>query len=127
MSQVNSVYLESVPSYPYRYPHDLKCNWYVTAYPGHSFVVVRFPLFSLELYHDFLSIGYGHNITQNSTVFHLSGELAPASLTINSSSCWITFNTDEEGQRHGFEIQLQSSGLYGIYVISMSIFQPLTR
>ena len=104
----------SQPMYPYGYANNLECRWYITC--ANDFVVIRFVYFRAQTNHDFLSVGYGQNITLNTTVLNLSGKMGPNLLTINSSLAWMTFTTDSRYRWPGFHITLESSESYGMII-----------
>ena len=118
VSATNIVHHMSQPTYPYNYANNLDCRWYFTS--TNDFVVIRFVYFSVDTNSDFLSVGYGHKITLNTTVLNLSGMKSPSFVTVNSSLVWMTFTTDSKfsssSQWAGFYITLESSESFGMAI-----------
>ena len=60
-------------------------------------------------------IGRGHDVDTQSMILQLSGQNAPSTVSIDSSTAWIRFTTDAWGQWLGFYIVInctQNSGKY---------------
>ena len=91
----------------------------MTASDKEPFIVFRFVSFSVETHHDFISVGFGHNVPESSSeeegsmVLKLSGVAAPNSLTINGTTAWVTVITDDATAWWGFIVTVESSELYG--------------
>ena len=111
--------LHTIPDSPYNYPNNLKCQWYITA-EFDSFIVFRFKFFHVELYFDYVTFGYGHNVSKDSTALYLSGRASPNTLTINDSLAWVTFETNPTEEWWGFDIELEQHTEYG------KVFSPST-
>ncbi|XP_072033271.1 CUB and sushi domain-containing protein 3-like [Amphiura filiformis] len=94
------------PLFASNYPSDQKCTWFITtSHPG--YIYIRFASFlGLETDNDFLDIGYGTNISKDSQVLHLSGTVAPNSLSMDNEA-WIRFTSNQKYGWYGFEIILE--------------------
>ena len=103
----------TTPSYPQTYPSYLDCQWMVTA-PQNGYIVVYFLDIDTEFNYDFLSIGVGANVTENSTVSRVSGSSGPTSISVNGSSMWIRFTSDGRVGGSGVFIELQWSSNPGL-------------
>ena len=75
---------------------------------------------SITINEDFLSIGYGHDISQNTMVLNISGEGAPTSLTLNASEGWVTF-TSLYGFWEGFIVEVYLTEKYGKWILPPSV------
>ena len=104
--------IRSIPAYPYNYPEDVTCTWYVRSTLLDGFIRLKFIEFSLTT-SDYLTIGLGTNMSHaNSTVLHLSGIAAPNSLMINGSVIWAEFESIH-GWWSGFNIEIHAENMYG--------------
>ncbi|XP_072029481.1 uncharacterized protein [Amphiura filiformis] len=97
--------IRSKPDYPYHYPSNLECAWYVQA-TTNGYIVITFISFHLETNRDFFSVGYGHIISHDTMVLKLSGVAAPKTITLNTTEIWMQWITDEIPLWRGFVIQL---------------------
>ncbi len=108
--------IHSIPIYPHPYPDGLNCHWTIHA-EEQGFIVFIFKHLTIATESDFIAAGIGDNVTQASTVFKMSGEGKPNSLTLNKTTGWITFQSSY-GFWEGFIIELYLSDVYGKYSIS---------
>ena len=97
--------IQTLPAYPYNYPRNLDCTWFITADDG-GYIILRFVLFSLATNRDYLTIGYGHNVTSDTIVSRLTGTVAPNTVTINGISAWMQLTTPFGGY-WGFVIEVE--------------------
>ncbi|XP_072030434.1 CUB and sushi domain-containing protein 1-like [Amphiura filiformis] len=102
--------LHSIPVYPHPYPYGISCQWFIYA-QDEGFIVLIFKHLTITTNYDFLTIGVGDIISHDTTVFHFSGEGMPNSLTLNTTSGWMTFQT-MSGWWEGFIIELHLSAVY---------------
>ena len=108
----NVTRLHSLPRYPYNYPHsNLTCVWYLQG-TRDGYIVVTFINFSLHFLTSLLSFGLGHNISEESTVLSFGGNKGINTLTLNSSSAWVTFSTGDDSS-WGFDIDVQLRDDFG--------------
>ena len=112
--------LTSLPYYPYIYPNDAHCEWYITSLDT-EYVVIQFYRLHTQTEKDFLHLGIGHNISSNTSILKLSGQLGPRIVSVNSSKLWILFTSDYGGRHFGFHVKLISSNTHG----KMCIISPL--
>ncbi|XP_072030432.1 uncharacterized protein [Amphiura filiformis] len=82
--------LHSIPVYPHPYPYGISCQWFIYA-QDEGFIVLIFKYLTISTNNDFLTVGVGDIISDDTTVFHFSGEGMPNSLTLNTTSGWMTF------------------------------------
>ena len=97
--------IQTIPAYPYAYPKNLDCTWLITADDG-GFIILRFVFFRLVTNWDFLSIGYGHNVSKDTIVSILTGAAAPNTVTMNGTSAWMKLTTPAGGS-FGFVIEVE--------------------
>ena len=105
------------PFYPLYYPNNIEWSWYVTSdlSTGAS-VVITFITLSLHPGDDFLTIGIGDKIVDSSVILRLTGFEAPRIATVDNSSLWIRFTTNQDGQlTKGFWLQLTMHDHFGNY------------
>ena len=75
---------------------------------------------SIRINEDFLSVGYGHDISQNTMVLNISGEGVPTSLTLNASEGWMSFTSDY-GFWEGFLVEVYLTQKYGKWISVPSV------
>ena len=102
--------VHTIPIYPFPYGY-VDCHWQISA-QEEGFLSFIFVYMSITVNGDFLSIGYGHNITQDTMVLNISGEGIPSSLTLNASEGWVTF-TSYYGFWEGFIVEIYLTEEYG--------------
>ncbi len=94
------------------YPSNLSCIWLIqTASGNEGFISVTFINFAVIKDKDYLSIGYGRNVTMESTVLRLTHDGKLNTLILNSTTAWVTFVTLSNSW--GFELDLQVRDEYG--------------
>ncbi|XP_072033168.1 bone morphogenetic protein 1-like [Amphiura filiformis] len=96
------------PLYPNMYPLNLECTWVVATANTQHAIQISFMEFNLENRFDFLEVGYGHNISVDSTVTRLSGEVVPM-VIVHDGYMWLRFISDESVPDLGFFAYLQIS------------------
>ena len=95
------------PLFASNYPSNVRCTWFITnSDPGYIHVLFA-SFLGLETNNDFLDIGYGRNVSEASRVLHLSGTLAPNSLTMGSDLAWVRFMSNERYGWYGFELIIE--------------------
>ncbi|PIK33279.1 hypothetical protein BSL78_29909 [Apostichopus japonicus] len=95
------------PNYPKPYSNNLGCS-YMISLPDSSKVVQLFMNdFHLEDGHDFLTVGIGSDIFEN-TAYTLTGSEVPSEITTGSSMVWLYFSSDESVTDVGFSISFES-------------------
>ena len=104
-STLPSVMLTSV-YYPFMYPDDALCIWYITANVG-SVIVFQFSLFDLEQRYDTITIGNGHTPSNlNSEIESFSGSLPNLTVSSKEHTAWMRFMTDSSVTRRGFVVNI---------------------
>ena len=100
-SQTHSLYS---PFYPKPYLTRYKCVWYVFAYVDTGFITFTFVEFFVKEYYDKLEIGEGSYESYYTKVFSVSSsDWFPSSVTVNSTSAWVSFKSgyyEYEGRFH---------------------------
>ncbi len=71
-------------------------------------IQLRFVEFHLEKQYDTLEVGFGYNITAESTIVKISGEIAPV-VIVHDKFMWLRFRSDESVTEVGFYAYLQVS------------------
>ena len=98
--------IQTLPAYPYNYPRNLDCTWFITADDG-GFIILRFVLFHLVTNLDYLTIGRGHQITTTTMVSRLTGGVAPNTISIIGVTVWMQLTTPN-GRWWGFAIEVNA-------------------
>ncbi|XP_072032865.1 bone morphogenetic protein 1-like [Amphiura filiformis] len=93
------------PFYPSIYPENWECLWFITTIDD------GFPVFTViemdtEKYNDPLHVGYGHNITDQSTLLELFGEFEKSVIWFRVQTLWMRFETNHRTGGRGFLIHM---------------------
>ncbi|XP_072033167.1 uncharacterized protein [Amphiura filiformis] len=113
------------PLYPTNYPVNLECIWYVIADTQHRSIGVSFVEFHTEWGFDDLTIGYGVNVSLDSSVIALTGSelisnlpsyanlqsilVLPNSIITKNQPMWLKFTSDRGKTYVGFHAIIWSS------------------
>ena len=112
VSTNRSAVIQTIPAYPDNYPKNLDCTWLITAEDG-AYTILRIRFFVLATYADYLSIGYGHNVTDDNTVvIRLTGVVPPNSVILNATTAWMQLTTPY-GLWWGFVIEVDVNASKG--------------
>ena len=99
------------------YPNNADCVRYLHSQTDSSGVHFKIYILqlSLEANYDFLKLGYGSDVTDDTTVVQLTSTESPNSVIIYDSTMWIRFISDWSGKRLGFVlyIELTSNNITG--------------
>ena len=91
------------PGYPSNYPNNVSCSWGIVAKKGRR-LSLRFESFQTESTYDKLAIYDGTN--ENSIRLEtFSGSYFQSGITSSSESFYLEFNSDDDVQFKGFEIE----------------------
>ncbi|XP_072033306.1 CUB and sushi domain-containing protein 3-like [Amphiura filiformis] len=88
------------------YPNNVHCTWIANGINAAS-IRVTFNDFFTEYEYDYLSIGQGNTVTDDSKMLYLSGKFPPNSVTSEGSEMWIEFASNDFAGRRGFQLLLQ--------------------
>ena len=105
-----SIYLTS-PLYPNRYPNNQYCAWRIQLINGTgNFVLTVFNLYLSSSTNDFLKIGMGMDISENTTIAVLDSYYTfPNSIIVEDDWMWVYFSSDYSTSQTGFFIQVQTT------------------
>ncbi|XP_030829981.1 uncharacterized protein LOC578975 isoform X2 [Strongylocentrotus purpuratus] len=96
------------PNFPSNYANNAKMEWLVSG-PEDSRIVANFHSFELESDYDFLSIGWGFDSSdQTSLLVTLSGSNLPEDVVSISNEMWLTFTSDNSVTKQGFSVQISA-------------------
>lgn len=105
------------PNFPSNYVNNAKMEWLVSG-PEGSRIVANFHSFELESGYDFLSIGFGFDSSdQTSLLVTLSGSNLPEDVASVSNEMWLTFTSDNSVTKQGFSVQISTfpGNLYHLF------------
>lgn len=93
------------PNWPNNYEHSKTCQWFLES-PGDNPLSIVLNSFDTEPLFDVLTIGNGHSSADISTVItELNGEvMSGTQYTSDENRIWITFTTDAQKSRQGFQM-----------------------
>ena len=107
------------PDYPVNYPNNADCVCYLHSIDelGGYFKINILQL-NLEATYDFLTLGYGSEVTDNSTVVTLTHASTPNSIYVFDSIMWTRFTSDHSSTHSGFlmQIKITLNNRTGIYL-----------
>ena len=87
------------------YPNDMHCTWFVHGINAAS-IRLTFDDFFTEYQYDYLSVGRGNVVTDDSKMLYLSGKFPPNSVTAEGADMWIDFVSNNFAGRRGFQLLL---------------------
>lgn len=61
----------------------------------------------LEENYDFLTIGYGKNVTDAALVMKISGSMSLTTVVIDANDVWMSFKTDMSTVKRGFAVSIE--------------------
>ena len=115
------------PDYPANYPNNADCVCHLQSVDevGGYFKINILQL-NLEANYDFLTLGYGSEETDDSTVVTLTHASSPNSIYVFDSIMWTRFTSDRSSTRSGFVIQIEitlnnRTGIY-LYIHTIHVF-----
>ncbi len=100
--------LQSEPGNGYNYADNLDCLWYLTATDAGNILIV-FDFARIQTNRDYLSIGYGHNVTSETQVLLLSGSRPPKTFAIDQDTAWMWFTSDYRTAWRGFKVRITAT------------------
>ncbi|XP_038050981.1 CUB and sushi domain-containing protein 1-like [Patiria miniata] len=101
------------PYYPNNYPNDAQCIWFITVDEG-STIAFRFSVFNTEQTYDALTIGNGHESSDDDSVIGLfSGVLTSLAAVSNNHTAWMEFTSDYWVTKIGFEVKITQESYEG--------------
>ncbi|XP_077988231.1 CUB and sushi domain-containing protein 1-like [Glandiceps talaboti] len=94
----------SSPNYPADYPRRSACKWTIYASSSSRMLQISWVDFCTETGFDYISIGNGDAIGENTMIGRHSGCQIPQDFTSNSDSIWLVFETDHSSHHRGFRL-----------------------
>ena len=99
------------PDYPQNYADSANCIVFLqkqtSSSSSSSSFIIRIWHLDLERNYDFLMVGTGAQLTDESTFIYLTSTLSPRSLIFPEETIWLRFKSDTSVNRGGFFLQVQ--------------------
>ncbi|XP_071482825.1 tolloid-like protein 1 [Diadema antillarum] len=110
-----------------KYPNDVDIFWPITCLDSCEFLVF-FEHFRTEFNHDILSIGPGHQRSDNpSRTVDFSGSSSPGEYFSHSSTMWISFVSDHGLTYAGFELTVYPVSSGNILIFSFKASRVVSK
>ena len=90
-------------------------------------IVLTFDDFFTEDGYDYLSVGRGGVVTEDTKMLHLSGKFPPNSVTAEGPVMWIEFTSNDFAGRSGFQLVVQWMGTVCKFVTCHTLFNLLSQ
>ncbi len=99
---VNQSTVVTSPAYPGPYPNFQDCFWYFTSSDPNGAYLITLYIAVVETFYDSISVGLGDNATIESTVEYLETPMVLTYVTVNASTMWLKFYSDQSVGFEGF-------------------------
>ncbi|XP_071811004.1 transmembrane protease serine 9-like isoform X2 [Apostichopus japonicus] len=93
------------PNYPDEYLNSQSITWIIGSVSG-TRLHLHFDGFDLERGYDFLFIGSGDSLSDESRLHTLTGPRIPDDITIDDNQTWLYFASDDSITKSGFQVQI---------------------
>nr|XP_006818365.1 PREDICTED: uncharacterized protein LOC100377183 [Saccoglossus kowalevskii] len=114
----------TTPGYPGYYVSNTTCIWKVTTdVDRRLFVHVDF--LDVEYEHDYLYVGNGADLYDNSTIYYITGSVPPVDVLTEGNQLWVKFSADDFINKQGFSMSIYDT--IGDFILTADYIDNLGR